>query len=75
MESIIIVRWTKMNYTIHCLGFALTLKFYDLHYLETPSPGGFDRKPSNLDKEVMMGLMHAFPKIVENLEEQKVLQD
>ncbi|XP_004499524.1 uncharacterized protein [Cicer arietinum] len=75
METIITARWTKMNYTIHCLGFALTPRFYDTHYLSTPAPGGIARKAPNQDKEVVTAVMQAFEKISKNAEEQKLLCD
>nr|XP_004514312.1 uncharacterized protein LOC101496406 [Cicer arietinum] len=75
METIITARWTKMNYTIHFLGFALTPRFYDTHYLSTPAPGGIARKALNQDKEVVTAVMQAFEKISENVEEQKLLRD
>ncbi|MCI06904.1 hypothetical protein A2U01_0027966, partial [Trifolium medium] len=64
-----------MNYTIHCLGFALTPRFYDTNYLATPAPGGIARKAPNQDKEVVTAVMEAFEKISENSEEQKLLRD
>ncbi|KAK2457259.1 hypothetical protein QL285_004554 [Trifolium repens] len=75
MEKIITDRWTKMNYTIHCLGFALTPRFYDANYLAKPAPGGIARKAPNQDKEVVTAVMEAFEKISENSEEQKLLRD
>ncbi|XP_058760100.1 uncharacterized protein LOC131633405 [Vicia villosa] len=75
MERIITARWTKMNYTIHCLGFALTPRFYDTHYLATPAPGGVARKAPDQDKEVVTAVMEAFEKISENSDEQKLLRD
>ncbi|XP_004513749.2 uncharacterized protein [Cicer arietinum] len=75
METIVTARWTKMNYTIHCLGFVLNPRFYDTHYLSTPAPGGIARKDPNQDKEVVTVVMQAFEKIFENAEEQKLLRD
>jgi len=74
MESIITARWTKMNYIIHCVGFALTPRFYDSNYLATPALGGIARKVPNQDKEVVPAMMEAFEKISENSEEQKLLR-
>ncbi|GMI83643.1 hypothetical protein like AT1G79740 [Hibiscus trionum] len=64
-----------MTIPLHCLGFALTPRFYDHIYLETPAPGGFIRRAPNLDKEVVMGCMEAFSKIAENADEEKQLRD
>ncbi|KAK7245525.1 hypothetical protein RIF29_40371 [Crotalaria pallida] len=75
MEKIITERWTKMNYTIHCLGFALTPRFYDHDYLETPAPGGVARKAPNQDKEVVTAVLEAFEKIAENEKERKLLRE
>ncbi|KAK8633710.1 hypothetical protein V6N13_014549 [Hibiscus sabdariffa] len=63
MEQIVVTRWDKMTIPLHCLGFALTPRFYDHIYLETPAPGGFTRRAPNLDKEVVMGCMEAFGNI------------
>ncbi|KAK8576560.1 hypothetical protein V6N13_032481 [Hibiscus sabdariffa] len=75
MEQILVTRWDKMTIPLHCLGFALTPRFYDHIYLETPAPGGFTRRAPNLDKEVVMGCMEAFGKIAENTYEEKQLRD
>ncbi|KAF2315478.1 hypothetical protein GH714_039842 [Hevea brasiliensis] len=75
MEAIVVERWAKMNIPMHCLGFALTPRFYDHHYLETPAPGGVPRKAPNLDKEVVLGVMDAFERIAENGAEQKLLRE
>ncbi|XP_058006738.1 uncharacterized protein LOC110665762 [Hevea brasiliensis] len=66
MEAIIVERWVKMNIPMHRLGFALTPRFYDHHYLETPAPGGVPRKALNLDKEVILDVMDTFGRIAEN---------
>ena len=55
-----------MNYAIHCLGFALTPRFYDQLYLGTPGAGGIARKAPNCDKEVVKGVMDAFERIGED---------
>lgn len=33
VEEIVLRRWEKMNIPMHCLAFALTLRFYDRVYL------------------------------------------
>ncbi|KAF2302566.1 hypothetical protein GH714_037795 [Hevea brasiliensis] len=75
MEAIVVERWAKMNIPMHCLGFALTPRFYDHHYLETPAPGGVPRKAPNLDKEVVLGVMDDFERIAENGAKQKLLRE
>jgi hypothetical protein len=40
VETIILDRWGKMNWSFHCLAFALSPKYYDQEYLATPAPGG-----------------------------------
>lgn len=64
-----------MNIPMHCLAFALNPRFYDPLYLQTPAPGGIPRRAPNLDKEVVMGVMEAFERITESLEEQKLLRE
>ena len=64
-----------MNVPMHCLEFALTPRFYDPHYLAIPTPGGTTRKAPNLDREVIIGVLKAFEKIVENDEEMKLLRE
>ncbi|XP_076944593.1 uncharacterized protein LOC143615327 [Bidens hawaiensis] len=73
IRSIISERWDKMSIPLHCLGFALTRKFYDKHYLEKLAPGGLKRRAPNKDLEVTNDVMDAFHKIAENEEERKVL--
>ena len=75
MKEIIVTRWEKMNVPMHCLGFALTPRFYDPHYLAIPAPGGTTRKAPNLDMEVIIGVLKAFEKIAENDEEMKLLRE
>ncbi|KAF2289511.1 hypothetical protein GH714_036765 [Hevea brasiliensis] len=75
MKAIVVERWAKMNIPMHYLGFALTPRFYDHHYLETPASGGVPRKASNLDKEVVLSVMDAFERIAENGIEQKLLRE
>ncbi|KAK9057621.1 hypothetical protein SSX86_022457 [Deinandra increscens subsp. villosa] len=72
--DIITTRWNKMNIPLHCLGFALTPRFYDTRYLQMKAPGGLDRRAPNLDKEVMKGVMEAFQRISENKEEYQLLR-
>ncbi|XP_052208031.1 uncharacterized protein LOC127811851 [Diospyros lotus] len=64
-----------MNIPMHCLGFALSPKYYDLHYLDRPAPGGDPRRPPNLDREVISGVMEAFSRIAESEEEHKLLRE
>ncbi|MED6115159.1 hypothetical protein PIB30_087535, partial [Stylosanthes scabra] len=45
MEEIIIARWTKINYIVHCLGFALSSRFYGYEYLQTSAPESYLGKP------------------------------
>ena len=63
-----------MNIPIHCLGFALSLKYYDTTYVSTTTPGGTTRKKPNQDKEVMNGVLQAFEKITSNLDEARLLR-
>ncbi|PWA46579.1 HAT dimerization domain, Ribonuclease H-like domain protein [Artemisia annua] len=64
----------RMTIPLHCLGFALTLRFYDKTYLSTKTPGGIPRKPPNQDKEVTDGVIDAFKSISENEEETQMLR-
>ncbi|KAE8681194.1 putative lipid-binding protein AIR1 [Hibiscus syriacus] len=64
-----------MNIPLHCLGFALSPRFYDTRFLETLAPGGIQRKEPNLDKEVVQGVMEAFSRIVENRDEERMLRE
>ncbi|KAK8649275.1 hypothetical protein V6N13_130005 [Hibiscus sabdariffa] len=75
MEQIVVTRWDKMTIPLHCLGFALTPRFYDNIYLETLAPGDFTRRAPNFDKEAVMGCMEAFGKISENTYEEMQLRD
>ena len=67
-------RWEKMTISLHHLGFVLNLRFYDRQYLKDLAPGGIPRKAPNQDKEVVVGVMEAFIRIVEN-EEERVLRE
>ena len=49
IEAIVLGRWEKMNVPIHCIGFALSPKYYDMAYVSTTAPGGITRK-KNLTK-------------------------
>ena len=49
---------------LHCLGFALNPHFYDINYLQSPTPRGMPRRPPNSDKEVVKGLLEALTKLV-----------
>ena len=64
-----------MNIPIHCLGFALNTRFYDANFLKIPAPGGVEKKPPNLDSEVMLGALEAFRIITESKEEEKLLRE
>ncbi|GJU01167.1 retrovirus-related pol polyprotein from transposon TNT 1-94 [Tanacetum coccineum] len=55
VEKIVLARWEKLTIPLHCLCFASTPRFYD-KTSSTKAPGGIPRKPSNLDKEVTVGL-------------------
>ncbi|GKD38965.1 hypothetical protein Tco_1259172 [Tanacetum coccineum] len=74
VEKIVLARWEKMTIPLHCLGFELTLKFYDKTYHSTKAPGGIPRKPPKLDKEVTNGVKDAFKRISENDEETQMLR-
>ncbi|KAL4282776.1 hypothetical protein GQ457_16G025900 [Hibiscus cannabinus] len=55
MEQIVVkMIITLMTIPLHCLGFALTPRFYDYIYLETLAHGGFTYRAPNLNKEVVM---------------------
>ncbi|GJT31913.1 putative hAT dimerization domain, ribonuclease H-like superfamily protein [Tanacetum coccineum] len=73
-EKIILARWDKMTIPLHCLGFALTPRFYDTRYIEALAPGGQQRRAPNLEKEVMTGVIDAFERIAENQEEDDLLR-
>lgn len=75
IQKIVEERWEKMNIPLHCLGFALTPRFYDPRYLSIPAPGGTFRRPPNQDKEVICGVMQAFDKISEDPREAKLLRE
>ncbi|XP_077250104.1 uncharacterized protein LOC143889688 [Tasmannia lanceolata] len=75
VKEIVLKRWEKMNIPMHCLGFALTPRFYDLRYLAMPAPEGTVRRSPNQDKEVIKGVMGAFAKISESVEEAKLLRE
>nr|KAJ0200836.1 hypothetical protein LSAT_V11C600315340 [Lactuca sativa] len=76
VEKIILARWEKMTIPLHCLGFALSPRFYDKNYLEEmAAPGGVHRKAPNLDKEVMVGVMESFKRIAESGEEEHLLRE
>ncbi|KAL4577100.1 hypothetical protein LXL04_013203 [Taraxacum kok-saghyz] len=75
VEDIVLRRWEKMTIPLHCLGFALSPRFYDISYLETLAPGGVRRKAPNHDKEVVQGVMEAFSRIAENRDEERMLRE
>ncbi|PWA84008.1 hypothetical protein CTI12_AA163000 [Artemisia annua] len=74
VENTVLARWEKMTIPLHCLGFALTLRFYDKTYLSTKAPSGILIKALNLDKEVIVGVIEAFKRTLENNEETQMLQ-
>ncbi|KAE8676161.1 Detected protein of unknown function [Hibiscus syriacus] len=75
VEQILLKRWEKMNIPLHCLGFALSPRFYDTRFLETLASGGIRRKAPNLDKEVVQVVMEAFSRIFENRDEERMLRE
>ncbi|KAM0838595.1 hypothetical protein ACQ4PT_060883 [Festuca glaucescens] len=75
VETIIIERWGKMNWSFHCLAFALSPKYYDQAYLATPAPGGGQRKAPNEDTEVIQGVMDALNRIAEDENEFALLRE
>ncbi|PWA81484.1 hypothetical protein CTI12_AA186260 [Artemisia annua] len=74
VEKIVLNRWEKMTIPLHCLGFALSPRFYDAHYLSQLAPGGIKRKAPNDDKEVVRNVVEAFKRIAENDEENNLLR-
>ncbi|XP_023754202.1 TMV resistance protein N [Lactuca sativa] len=66
IEKILLARWEKMTIPLHCLGFALCPRFYDIGYLSISTPGRIARKSPNLDKEVAFVKMHQ-KKIVDTI--------
>ncbi|PWA68651.1 hypothetical protein CTI12_AA306470 [Artemisia annua] len=74
VEKIVLNRWEKMTIPLHCLGFALSPRFYDAHYLSKLAPGGIKRKAPNDDKEVVRNVVEAFKRIAENDEENNLLR-
>ena len=74
VEKIVLARWEKMTIPLHCLGFALTPRFYDKNYLSTKAPSGIPRKPPNEDKEVTNGVIDAFKRISKNEKETQMLR-
>ncbi|XP_024164304.1 uncharacterized protein LOC112171337 [Rosa chinensis] len=73
VEKIVLQRWQKMNYPIHCVGYALTPRFYDREYLSKKAPGGLIRQSPNQGVEVITSLMEAFDKISEDGGEAELL--
>jgi len=51
----------------------LNPRFYDANFLKIPAPGVVERKPPNLDSEVMSSFLKDFRKITESKEEEKLL--
>ncbi|OMO61315.1 hypothetical protein CCACVL1_23610 [Corchorus capsularis] len=75
MQKIILQRWEKLNMPLHSLAFALSPRFYDIRYLKTLAPGGVPRRAPNCYREVVVGVMEAFKRIAENLNEEKTLRE
>ncbi|KAL6561520.1 hypothetical protein OROMI_017121 [Orobanche minor] len=75
MEDIIMQRWEEVSIPLHCLGFAFTLRFYDLRYLTARALGETRRKVLNEDKEVIQGVMESFERISESAEEAKLFRE
>ncbi|KAM0919901.1 hypothetical protein ACQ4PT_007893 [Festuca glaucescens] len=65
----------KMNWSFHCLAFALSPKYYDQEYLATPAPGGGQRKAPNEDSEVMQGVIEAFSRTAEDKKDYATLRE
>nr|KAJ0217538.1 hypothetical protein LSAT_V11C300126940 [Lactuca sativa] len=72
VEKILLARWEKMTIPLHCLGFALCLRFYDVGYLSMLAPGGIARKAPTLDKEVSWKRLKEYLK---SQEEYRMLQE
>nr|KAJ0209892.1 hypothetical protein LSAT_V11C400211820 [Lactuca sativa] len=64
------LRWEKITIPLHCLGFALSPRFYDKNYLEEMASGEMRRKTLNLDKEVLVGVIESFKRITKSEEEE-----
>ena len=75
VRDIVVARWDKMTILLHCLGFALSPKYYDKNYLEKLAPGGMERRPPNEDKEVILGVLKALQRISKTDEEEKKLRE
>jgi len=75
IKDIVVARWDKMTIPLHCLGFVLSPRFYDRNYLKKLAPGGEERKPPNLDKEVTLGVLEAFNRIAESEDEERILRE
>lgn len=67
----LVTRWDKFTIPLHCLGFTLSLRFYDQVNLESPAPRGFTRRAPNLEGEVIRGCIEEFRKIAEDVDEEK----
>ncbi|GMP42670.1 hypothetical protein CsSME_00012330 [Camellia sinensis var. sinensis] len=74
IKAIVLGRWEKINVPMHCLGFALSPRFYDSTYGNTPAPGGTIRKRPNEDKEGVSSVLKAFEKIASHPEEKRMLR-
>ncbi|XP_076916066.1 uncharacterized protein LOC143575638 [Bidens hawaiensis] len=74
VKQILLNRWEKMSIPLHCLGFALSPRFYDTRFLETIEPGGEKRTAPNNDKQVVNGVLEAFNRIGENEAERNLLR-
>ena len=63
IKTIILGRWENMNVPMHCLGFALSSRFYDPTYVSILAPRVTTRKKPNEDKEVVTGVLKSFENI------------
>ncbi|KAK1438667.1 hypothetical protein QVD17_04476 [Tagetes erecta] len=74
VKGILVRRWDKMTIPLHCLGYALSPRFYDKNYLQELAPGGEKRNAPNDDIEVVNGVMAAFKRVSEDDDEYKLLR-
>ncbi|PKA48926.1 hypothetical protein AXF42_Ash016442 [Apostasia shenzhenica] len=59
-------RWTKNTVPLQCLAYALTPKYYDEDFMQTPAPGGRKRCPPDQDDDIFEGAMAAICKMHPN---------
>jgi hypothetical protein len=48
-------RWEMLNIPLHALAYVLTLKYYHVSWLSTPTPGGGTKKKPHQDPKVQAG--------------------